>query len=196
MIKLVIIDLYGVISTGSYKNTCRWLVQKYGLDFDYCYDVVYYRYFTDAAMGRITEKECSNRTVKELGIEETGQQFLAKHLSFQKLNKSVFNLALWLKDNGYQILLLSKNTPGQFENLVNKYNLSKHFNIMNTYDLRLEKKDIKVIRHVLKKFKVKPPEVVMVDDQDFNLVNPKKIGVHTILYKNFKKFKHDLRQII
>ncbi|MCD4760575.1 hypothetical protein K8R42_01630, partial [bacterium] len=112
-IKLIIIDLYGVISTGSYKDTCRWVEKKYGHSFEHCYDVVYHKHFSDAAMGRITEKESCRRTVKELDMEESGSEFLAKHLSFQKLNKSVFDFALQLKKKGYKVLLLSKNTSGQ-----------------------------------------------------------------------------------
>jgi len=195
-IKLIIIDLYGVMSRGSYKDTCRWISKKYGHDFDHCYDVVYFKHFTDAAMGRISEKESCQRTVKELNMEESGSEFLAKHLSFQKLNKSVFDYALSLKDRGYKILLLSKNTPGQFENLVKKYSLDKYFDVQNTYDLRLEKKDIRTIQYVLKKYKVRATEVFFVDDQDFNFPNAKKLGVHTYLYKNFKDFKTKLNSIL
>jgi len=36
----------------------------------------------------------------------------------------------------------------------------------------------------------------MVDDQDFNLLEANKIGVKTILYKNFKKLKEEMNKIL
>ena len=195
-IKLIIFDLYGVMSMGSYKDTCRWISKKYGHSFKYCYDIVYHKHFTDAAMARVVESEACKRTVKELNMEESGSELLAKHMSFQKLNKSVFDLALQLKNKGYKILLLSKNTPGQFKNLVNKYSLDKYFDIQNTYDLRLEKKDIRTMKYVLKNYKVKGSEVFFVDDQEFNFPNAKKLGVHTYLYKNFKDFRKYLNKLL
>ncbi|MCD4760376.1 HAD-IA family hydrolase [bacterium] len=112
------------------------------------------------------------------------------------MNKSFFDFDLQLNNKGYKVSLLSKNTSGQFTYLVNKYSLDKYFDVQNTYDLRLEKKDIRTMQYVLKKYKVKGSEVVFVDDQDFNLPNAKKLGVHTHLYKNFKDFKTRLNKVL
>ncbi len=185
--KLVVVDFYGVMTTGSYKDTCQWIARKYQLDYDKVYDVVYHKYFSRAAMGKITEPQSFALSARELGLKETWRELRKKHLSFQRLNTPVFRWCKKLQKQGYSILLLSKNTPGQFrENLI-RFKIRKHFkNIINTYDLRLPKSSIKTIRHVLKKFKVKAQEVIMIDDQAFNLVEPRKLGVKTILYKNFK----------
>jgi FMN phosphatase YigB (HAD superfamily) len=69
-------------------------------------------------------------------------------------------------------------------------------NYLNTYQLGYDKSSPKTIKWVLKKIKVKLEEVVMVDDQNFNLVEPKKIGVKTILYKNFPDFEKELIRIL
>ena len=90
--------------------------------------------------------------------------------------------------------MLSKNTPGQFKETIKQFKIRNTFkNLINTYDLKLPKASVKTIRFVLKKFKVRPEEVIMIDDQAFNLVEPKKLGVKTILYKNFGKMKADKR---
>ena len=192
-IKLIIIDFYGVMTKGSYKETCQWLSKKYKLDYDYLYDIVYHKYFSKAAVGKLGELESFELPAKELGFKETGKELREKHLSFQKLRKPVFNLCKELQKKGYIILLLSKNTWGQFDYALRKMNIRRYFkNIINTFDLGYSKSSPKTIKYVLKKFKVKPEETIMVDDQDFNLVEPKKMGVKTILYKDFKQFKKEL----
>ena len=192
-IKLIIVDYYGVLTLGSYKNTCLWLAKKYKLDFDYVYQIIYHKYFSPAALGKITEKQSFALPVKELGLKETWRELRAKHLSFQKKNKPVFNYVLKLQQAGFTVLLLSKNTPQQFNEALKKIGTRKYFkNIINTFDLKLPKASAKMIKYVLKKFKVKPEQVIMIDDQDFNLVEANKLGVKTIYYKNFKQFKKEL----
>ena len=196
-IKLVIVDFYGVMTTGSYKDTCQWIAKKYNLDYKKIYDVVYHKYFSRAAMGKITEAQSFALSAKELGLTETWLELRERHLSFQKLNKSVFGICKKLQRQGIKILLLSKNTPGQFRENLARFKIRKHFkNIINTYDLRLPKSSIKTIRYVLNRFRVRPQEVIMIDDQTFNLVEPKKLGVKTILYKHFETLRNKLLYLI
>lgn len=188
-IRLIIIDLYGIMTFGSYQNTCRWLAQRYGFDYEKCYRIVYHKYFCLAAAGKISEKESFNLTAKKLKIKESGRELRAKHLSFQKLNRPVYDLAKRLKKQGYKILLLSKNTPAQFKEVVGRFGLSRHFKVINSYYLKIDKKSSRMMKYILKRYNLEPAEILMADDQDFNLSYPRKIGVKTILYKNFKDFK-------
>jgi FMN phosphatase YigB (HAD superfamily) len=195
-IKLIIIDLYGVMTFGSYKDTCEWLCRKYGFDYEECYKIVYHKYFCQAAARLISEKESFALTVKELGVRETGEQLRARHLSYHILNRPVFRWASAKKREGYKILLLSKNTPGQFKHLVDKYQLKKHFTVINTYYLNIDKRSRNMLKYILRKYRLKPPEILMTDDQDFNLAYPTEAGVHTILYKNFPNFKRKAESIL
>lgn len=195
-IKLIIIDLYGVMSLGSYRDTCQWLCRKYGLDYDACYRIIYHKNFSRAVARRISERQAFDLTAKELGIKETGRELRAKHLSFQKLNKPVFNFAKQLRGRGYKILLLSKNTPSQFNEVAGRFGLKKYFTVINTYYLKISKESPQLIRYVLKRYRLEPEEIVMIDDQDFNLSEPKKIGVYTILYQDFSTFKKKITAIL
>lgn len=200
-IRLIIIDFYGVMTKGSYKQTCKWLEkkykQRYGYTYKYLYKIVYHKYFSAAAVGKITEQQSFQGPINELGLDETWKELRAKHLSFQKVRKPVFDLCCQLQKQGYTIFLLSKNTPWQFNYAMTKMHMRWYFkHYVNTFNLGLAKHSPKTIRWVLKKYKVKPQEVVMVDDQDFNLVEPAKMGVRTILYKGFGDFKKKLMKIL
>lgn len=196
-IKLIIIDFYGMMSLGSYENTSHWIAKKYRLPFDKVYDVVYHKHFEAAALGNISERRFYQNIVDDLDLKENWHQIKMAHQSFHVLNKSVFNYCRLLQENDYTILLLSKNLPNQFREELKKMKIRKHFkNIINTYDLGFKKSSVKTIRYILKKFKVKPSETVFCDDQKFNLLEAKKLGVHTIYYQNFKKFRKDLGEIL
>jgi len=195
-IKLIIIDLYGVMTFGSYKDTCQWLCKKYGFDYEECYQIVYHEYFCQAAARLMSEKKSFFLIAKELGIEETGEQLRVRHLFYHILNRPMFKWALAQKREGYKILLLSKNTPGQFQHLVNKYQLKKHFTVINTYYLNIDKKSKNMLKYILEKYGLKPQEILMTDDQDFNLIYPIKAGVNTILYKSFPNFKRKAELIL
>jgi len=192
-IKLIIVDYYGVLTLGSYKDTCLWLAKKYKMDFDYLYSVIYHKYFSQAALGKITEKQSFELPIKELGLKESWRDLRKKHISFQKNNTPVFNYILKLQKAGFIILLLSTNTPAQFSEALKKIGTKKYFkNIINTFNLKSTKASTKTIKYFLKKFKIRPSEAIMIDDQDFNLVGANKLGVNTIYYKNFKQFKKEL----
>lgn len=197
-IKLIIVDLYGILTKGNYRNICRWLAKKYGLDADYIYSIVYHKYFNLAALGKISDRESFEKALKELNLPEKWREIRQRHLNYLILNKAVFRFVLGLYKQNFKILLLSKNTPEQFSYILKKYKLRKYFkNIINTYDLGLPKASKKTIFYVLKKFKVKAEEVIYIDDQDFNLIMAKKLGVKTILFKDLtdlkKKFNKHLK---
>ena len=196
-IKLIIVDFYGVLTLGSYRETCQWKAKKFGLDYDKVYKIFYFKYFNKAALGKITERQSFELPLKELGLNEDWQKLRRKHLSFQKLNKPVFRFFLSLQNRGFRILLLSKNTPRQFKETVKRLRIRRYFKtIINTFDLRLPKASPKMIKYVLAKFKIQPGEAVFVDDQDFNLAAPRRLGVHTILYKNFRDLKRRVERLL
>jgi len=194
-IKLIIVDLYGVMTTGSYRDTCLWIAKKYKLPFEKVHDIVYHKHFAMASVGKITEPQSFAGASKELGLGMTWKELRAKHLSFQKLNKPVLKLALSLQKKGYRVVLLSKNTPSQFAETVKKMKLKRHFSdIINTHKFGLPKGDMRVVKIVLKKFKEKPEEVIQIDDQDFNLTALKTLGGKVVLYKNFGQMKKEIEK--
>lgn len=196
-IKLIIVDYHGVFQYGNYWDICNWLAKKYKLNSKRLYEVFYHKYFCQAARREISELDSFALAAKELNLKETGKELREKHIGFFKLNKRVFNLLLNLQKEGYEILFLSKNTSEQFDIGLKMFKVRKYFkNIINTFDLRIEKASPKTMKFVLKKFKVKPTEVVFIDDQDFNLVAPKKMGIKTILYKNYAQFRKELNKFI
>lgn len=197
-IRFFIIDLYGVICVGSYKNISRDIAKKYGRSLKDVYAVIYHKYFNAAALGKISEADSFRLAVAELGIAEDWRKLRKAHYRYiTVVNQANLKYALDLKKHGYEILLLSKNTPPQFEHTVRKLKLRQQFrNVINTHSLGLPKASPKTIKLMLKKFKAAPRETIMIDDQDFNLVEAKKLGVRTILYRNPEQLKREVERLL
>jgi HAD superfamily hydrolase (TIGR01509 family) len=198
MINLIIIDLYGVISRGSYRDVCRFITRKYRVPYKRVYNVVYHKYFSAAALGKMSEADSFRLAIKELNLPidwETVRKLHYKNII--KLNKPALNFCIKLQKQGYTILLLSKNTAPQFNYTVKKLHLKSYFkNIVNTLNIGLPKASKKTMLWVCKKFRAKPKEIIFADDQDFNLPEAKKMGIKTIYYKNFRQFKKEIKRYL
>lgn len=197
-IKLIIVDLYGVISKGSYKDICGFLAKEFKIPFEHVYNIVYHKYFSVAALGKMSEIDSFRLAVKELGLPIDWK--LVRKLHYKNIldaDKKAIKYCLDLQTKGFKILMLSKNTAPQFRYTIKALKLRKYFkHIVNTFDLGLPKASKQTMLWVCKKFQVKPEEIVFIDDQDFNLPEAKKLGVKTILYKNFVQFKKELSNYI
>jgi len=196
-IKLIIVDFHGVMLKGSMAELSKYIAKKYKQDWHKVYEVVYHDLFNRAAEGKISEAQFFRQVAKIYPQVGDYQALRNYHINAQKLNKPVFNLCLKYKKLGYKILLLSKNTSPQFRDYKKIFQLRKYFKyIINTVDLGLPKASPETIDYILKKFNLRPEQVIFCDDQENNLVEPKKIGIKIIWYKSFSQFKKKLAEEI
>lgn len=71
--------------------------------------------------------------------------------------------------------------------------LEKHFDyILSAQDLNLSKTDPEVYLQVAKKFKIKPEEILFIDDQESRIKAAHKAGCETILFEDNKQLFCDL----
>lgn len=195
MNKLIILDFHGVALRGSMRELCRWAAKVQKRPFQEMYDIIYWKWFARAVVGKISEQQFFDAAAKEVGMPGQGKKFRRIHLDAQKPNRRVFRYAAQLRKRGFEILLLSKNTAPQFKEYIRRFRLKEKFPyIINTYDLRLPKASKETVQYLLKKFHVRARDCYFIDDQKENLVEPKKAGMATHLYKNFVSFKQWLER--
>jgi putative hydrolase of the HAD superfamily len=193
--KLIVFDAYGVTFTGGYPDTMKALGKKFKRDWKELYKIIYTKYLNLAAMRKITQKEAWEKAVKELGLPMHWHEVRDLHYSLLGINKPMMDFA---KKIGKETntLLLSKNTRTQFTYAEKAFGFKKYFKyVINTWELNIPKASKKTIRYIFKRFKVKPKEIIYIDDQDSNLTAARELGVHTILFKNFKQFKKEFYKV-
>jgi FMN phosphatase YigB (HAD superfamily) len=197
-IKLVIFDVYGVLLYGGYPDTCKLLAEKYNRDWKELYNVIYKFYFNKAAMREISQKEAWQKSIKDLQIPISVEDIKKIHYGLISYNKNIFNFINKIKNN-YKILLLSKNTREQFSYMVSHIPIIKKTfgkNMINTWEYNLPKASEETVSLVCKRFKIRPEEIVYIDDQEENLERAKAMGVKTILYKNFDQFEKAIKIVL
>ena len=193
MIKLIIFDLYGLILSSGYPDTAKALTKKFGGTPKKYWDIIYKKYFNLAATRKISQKDAWVLATKELNLPISWQEIRKLHYDLMTMDNRLIKLDKELNKKGYTTLVLSKNTRSQLLDNCKRFGIKKKFkNVINTWELNLPKASKKTLNIVLKKFNVKPFEVIYADDQSANLVDAKEIGIKTILVKNYSQFKKEL----
>jgi len=197
-VQLILFDSYGVVLHGGYPSTCKALARKYNKDWKGLYELFYKKHFNMAAERRITQQAAWERSIKEADIPISVGEVKKIHYGFMSPNKDVMRLAARLQKK-YTTVLLTKNTRTQLRDARNKIpDIDRVFGgrIINTWEYGLPKASAKTIRFVCERYKVKPQEIIYIDDQKENLVEPKKLGVHIIHFQDFKQLQDALSALI
>ena len=198
-IKLILIDFNGVAILGSYKNICKDLAEKYEIDFDTVYHEIY-KYHNLAAVREFDEEQIFPAGLKDLGIEsEDPQQIWERHVQYSSVrNEPMLAYVQTLRERGYPVVALSKNTPKTFSENRRIAQIEDEFDgIINTYDLGFEKGSKETTEYLMERYEVDMPEqMIFVDDQQKNLDVPSQMGTHTIFYKDFKSTKQAIEEIL
>jgi len=194
MIKLIIFDAYGVILRGGYPITSKIIASKFKLDQNKVYEILYTKYFNQAALRKITQNEAWGKAIEELQLPISVTEIKRIHFSQIGINNNVLEFARGLKKD-YQILLLSKNTRSQLSDTLKKLPaVRKVFgkNIINTWEYGLPKASKETMEFISKRFNTEPKKIAYTDDQQINLDAAAKMGAKVILYKNFTQFKNSI----
>ncbi len=191
MIKLIIFDAYGVFLHGGYPLTMQALGQRFHRDWEELYAIFYTKYFNQAAERKISQQQAWEYAIRETGLPTTVAAIKRIHYGFMGINRQVLGFIRQLPKR-YRILLLCKNTRSQFHDACVRLPKLQHTfgrHMLNTWEHRLPKASPKTIQLVLRRYRVRPQEVISIDDQAMNLEASRKLGVHTILYKDFSQFQ-------
>lgn len=197
-LKLVIFDAYGVVLSRGYPDTAEALHKRLGVSAKLAFTVMYTEYFNQAALRKISQKEAWSKSVEALRLPLSGSELRDLHFGLVRMNRRTLRFAEQLKKD-YAILLLSKNTRSQFQWLLSSFPVLRRVfgkNILNTWEYGLPKAGKETVEFVCQRFKVKPAEILYIDDQKANLKVPRQMGIKTILYQTWNDFKKEIKNLV
>ncbi|MBI4155205.1 HAD family phosphatase [Candidatus Woesearchaeota archaeon] len=119
--------------------------------------------------------------------------FRKDFMEFFSLNKE--RLEFVRKLNGkYKLGLLSNTLEDWMEENIKKNKLNELFDVIATsYKSKIAKPNMVVYKEVVNKLGIGADECIYVDDQEKNIPPAKELGMKTILFKNLKQLKAELR---
>lgn len=202
-IKAIIFDVGGVLQIGGKpRATSRMMhtsgvhqkiAKKLKISLDQYFDSI------DSAYAKSVEGSISRgNLLKTLSInlnypiEKIEKLYVKAYRQIYKKNKYLFKIAKKLKNNGYEIAILSDQWYLSKQALMQK----KDFDMFNVQivscDVGMRKPNPEIFHLILDKLKLKAQETIFIDNQTWNLIPASRMGMKTILFTENKKIKQDL----
>ena len=95
----------------------------------------------------------------------------------------------------YRVAVISSHVTGWVSIQDKIHGVSKEFHEQHfSYDYGVDKPDAELFIRAARKMKVNPKDCIVVDDMEKFLDSVKKTGARTILFKNAKQIKSELRK--
>jgi len=150
-----------------------------------------------SSRGEISKKQTLRLLSDETGIKENKIENVFHEI--YKKGKTIENSPLLkftkqLKRIGYKLGIITDQWHLSSEDLVYSGDYSHFDSIVVSSDAKAKKPNEKPYLIAIKRLKVKPKEIIFVDDMVRNIKPAKKFGMKTILFKNNKQFFKDIKK--
>jgi len=203
-IKAIVFDIGGVLAKENYSEKSldghrlvsvhKYMAKKLKINIDFWFDSIDNLY-TKAIEGVISRKKAIEGMANNLKINKNllVDYFKKAYKKSLKENKSLYKIAFKLKEN-YKIAILSDQWYLSRDVFVNKKNMKKFDLVIISCDVGMRKPDLQIYQLLIKKLRLKPSEIVFIDNREFNLKPAEKLGIKTILFKNNRKLIKDFKK--
>lgn len=181
MIKNIIFDLGNVIINYNQKKIINNFTEKEE-EIKYIYDEIFHApEWTLMDLGDITNDEAIEIINKrnEFKYEKLTQEFLHEWYKKQLINRDIVEIAKILKNNGYNLFVLSNMANQTYEYFKNDEFFSLCTGIVISAHEHVKKPDEKVYRLLLDRYNLNAEECLFIDDDDSgkNYETANKIGI-------------------
>ncbi|MCL5730445.1 MAG: HAD hydrolase-like protein [Candidatus Pacearchaeota archaeon] len=197
--KAIIFDLGGVLSVGKKEEFAigvhEFVAKKLKLSLDQYMDSID-EIYSAAISGTIPRQKVVAIMSKNLNITPKALKeiyFKAYKKNFRR-DKGLYHLALDLKKKGYKIAIISDIWCIAKEALLDNRYYKKFDVVIASCDVGSRKTGTEIFKVALRKLDVSAHEALFTDNQKWNLIAPRKIGVKPILYKNKRQFMMQLKK--
>jgi len=204
-IKGVIFDIGGVLQMGEPKKKRKSqkhyskgihesIAKRAEVSLDQYFDAID-QYYALSMSGKINEKELLDKISANLGLgkKELKRMYFEEYSSHFKRNMPLIKKIMELRKRGYSTAILSDqwhlSKKAHFPKSWEKY-----FDVVIfSCDVGMRKPNKKIYKMVLNKMRLKPSQTIFIDNQTWNILPAKFLGIKTILFKNNEQlFKNKL----
>lgn len=181
MIKNIIFDLGNVIINYNQKKIINNFTEKEE-EIKYIYDEIFHApEWTLMDLGDITNDEAIEIINKrnEFKYEKLTQEFLHEWYKKQPINRDIVEIAKILKNNGYNLFVMSNMANQTYEYFKNDEFFSLCKGIVISAHEHVKKPNEKVYRLLLNRYNLNAEECLFIDDDDSgkNYETANKIGI-------------------
>jgi HAD superfamily hydrolase (TIGR01509 family) len=196
IIKLVVLDLNGVLLTDEGHGSIQTLSSIYGLDQNALKELLFERApieggYNNLKLGKIPPGEYWSWLLKNLDLEgKVTRNEIIQALNSQRKVDKVIEKAIWrLKERGIMTATCSNNYKENIDYYENKFGINKYFDEMVfSYVVGKMKPDSAIFYELLERCKLSPKEALYFDDNQENVEAALNIGIESYLYMGTNSF--------
>jgi putative hydrolase of the HAD superfamily len=138
--------------------------------------------------GRYTIDEFYSHVNQELRLDISKEDFYEAYADIFDENWSVIHLLPKLKKR-FRLLLISDINPLHVEYLKRKYDFFSHFHrFIASCEVKAMKPSRESFQILIEAGGAKPHETIFIDDRKCNVEGAKRMGIHTVHFRNEKQF--------
>lgn len=194
MITTIIFDLSEVQLKGFY-GVEKIIAKKLGLGEEETKQLLYIPELEQLFLGKISEDDYWGHVLEKnnwnISISEL-KRTIRNNIEAIDGTKEIIEQ---LHKKGFKLGLLSDHAREWIEYCEKKFKYHKLFHSkVYSFEIEARKPDEKTFFEILKRLNEKPETCLFVDDLQKNIDGAKKLGMDTILFKNPKQLKRDLKK--
>ncbi len=197
MIRGIIFDIGGVLVDVKIKSFLKQFVRESGMTKEQLYSMIIMGgEWESFEKGLITEEQLKQRIERDHGIKPMLMNKMENGWRNSiKPKKETIELAKRLSKR-YKLVALSNVDENTTMRCFNKFDFYQYFDeVILSWKVHMRKPEPEIYQYVLKRMKLRAEEVVFIDNYPVNLPAAKRMGIHTILFKNTDQLKSDLRRL-
>jgi epoxide hydrolase-like predicted phosphatase len=197
VIKGIIFDIGGVLVDVRIKSFFEHFVSQTGFSKEQLYSIIIMGGEWDRfEKGLITEEQLKVKIEREHGIKPEVMDKMAS--DWRKTLKPVpetIEIARKLKGR-YRLFALSNVDEKTTKQCLDRFDFYRHFDgVILSWKVHMRKPERDIYEYTLKRMGMKPEEIVFIDNFPLNLPAAKKMGIHTVLYKDPGQLESDLKKL-
>ncbi len=197
VIKGIIFDIGGVLVDVKIKSFLKKFVSETKLSKEQLYSMIILGgEWERFEKGLITEDQLKQRIEKDHGIAPELMDTMARgwRRTIRPMKETI-EIARKLSEK-YKLYALSNVDENTTIQCFAKFGFYDYFEeIILSWKVHLRKPEPEIYEYTLKRMGMKPEEVVFIDNYPVNLPEPKKMGIHTILFTSPGQLTKDLRDL-
>jgi len=199
MIKAVLFDYDGVLTldkSGSY-SICKYISSNADVDYE-LFSTEYKKYNDDLLIGKITHEQIWNQLCKNID-KNISIKYLFDSYKNTPINTKMVSLVKKIKKNS-KTGLITDNKKDRIDAAKIDFKLIDLFDVISvSAEIGSQKSKESIFSKTVKEFGLSYDECVFIDNQECNLIVPKRLGMKTIFYNhkenNIKRLISELKEL-